>query len=421
MSWWLLCIPPVAVVLLLVYRYGRGFAALRSSLAKLARGDTNIPLMLDLPGALRAAELDIRTISTHIGELERSALDGQSGLNAILAGIAEGVFIVNPNMTIRVANPAAQAMAAANTPLSGRTVVEAFGSASMHNLVQQGLTQRRAHGAEVVLDRHGVRTVCELGVSPLEPAAGQSGAVVVMRDITRIRTLERTRQEFVANVSHELRTPLTIINGYLETLADGGIHDPELAGTALEVMSKHAGRLKRLVDDLLVVSESESRTTPRNLTRFDLRDLLARVVDQLAEPIRTQGAAVRVISDGDLTLEADAAGLEQVFVNLLENALKHGNRRGLAIELRAERHGSEIHVDISDNGVGIPYDDQQHVFERFYRVHKHRSRETGGTGLGLAIVKNIVQSHGGRISLTSTPGSGSNFHIILPVRPATTD
>lgn len=418
MSWWWLGIPLFAAVLFFAYRYVRGIARLRSTLARMAHGDADLPLMLDLPLALRPAELDMRAIAGRVRELERTASDGQSGLAAIIAGVAEGVFVVDPNMTIRMANPAAQAMAASMAALPGRTVVEAFGSAPMHNVVQEGLLQGRAHGGEVVLDRAGSQAVYELGISPLGPASGQRGAVVVMRDITRLRSLERARREFVANVSHELRTPLTIINGYLETLADGGINDPALAGSALEVMSKHAGRLKRLVDDLLVVSESESQSTPRHVTRLNLRELLARVVDQLAEPARTQGAKVRVIADGDLVLEADPAGLEHVFLNLLENALKHGNRRDLVVELRAVREGSEIRVDVSDNGVGIPYGDQEHVFERFYRVHKHRSRETGGTGLGLAIVKSIVESHGGRISLASTPGSGSTFHVVLPLLPA---
>lgn len=406
-------------VLWFLYRCARGVAALRANLGELAGGKSEAPLMHEVPALLQGAERDMRAVATRIRELERRARDGQAGLSAILAGIAEGVFVVDPNMTIRTANPAAQTMAASDSPLPGRTVVEAFGSASMHKLVHEGLSEGRMRGGEVVLDRRGSSVICDLGVSPLEPASGQPGAIVVMRDITRLRSLERTRQEFVANVSHELRIPLTIINGYLETLADGGMHDPDLAGTAIEVMSKHAGRLKRLVDDLLIVSESDSLTAPRNVSCFDLRDLIARVVDHLAEPVRAQGASVRVLADGpELSIEADAAALEQVFINLIDNALKHGNRRGLVVELRAGRDGSEIRVDVSDNGVGIPYGDQEHVFERFYRVHKHRSRDTGGTGLGLAIVKNIVLSHGGRITLNSTPGSGSTFKVKLPARRA---
>jgi signal transduction histidine kinase len=141
------------------------------------------------------------------------------------------------------------------------------------------------------------------------------------------------------------------------------------------------------------------------------------VVEQFDEPIRSQAATVRITAaDGDLTVEADAVRLEQVFINLLENALKYGNRPGLAIDLYAERTGPNIHVQVTDNGPGIPREDQEHIFERFYRVHKDRSRETGGTGLGLSIVKNVVMAHGGNVSVRSAPGEGSTFTVALPIR-----
>ncbi|MBU3664266.1 MAG: hypothetical protein FGM15_00100 [Chthoniobacterales bacterium] len=407
------------VLLLLAYRYARGLAILRSGLRRLAAGDTNFPLMLELPRALRPAELDLRTVALRFEELERVSRGERFGLETILSGIAEGVFVVDQALRIRMSNPAAEAMAPSPGPLSARTIVEAFGNADMHHLVREAVLSGRLLSGEVTLDRSREVAVYEVAVSPLpETAESQRGAVVVMRDVSRIRNLERLRREFVANVSHELRTPLTIINGYLETLSDGGIDDRALAANALDVMSKHTDRLKRLVDDLLVISESESQSLALQAGRVDVRDLLDRVVRQLEEPIRAHEAAVRVVAGGhDLAIEADAGRLEQVFLNLVENAIKHGNRRPLAVELRATRGEEEISVEVADNGIGIPYGDQQHVFERFYRVEKHRSRETGGTGLGLAIVKNVVQAHGGRVSLESTPGQGSTFRIVLPVRP----
>jgi two-component system phosphate regulon sensor histidine kinase PhoR len=184
-------------------------------------------------------------------------------------------------------------------------------------------------------------------------------------------------------------------------------------------MFKHGDRLGRLVDDLLTISRAESRDVPLETQRLDLRDLLRRVVEQFDEPIRRQGAVVRITTaEGDLSLEADAGRLEQVFLNLLENALKYGNRPGLVVGLYVERAGPNIHVQVTDNGPGIPHEDQEHIFERFYRVHKDRSRETGGTGLGLSIVKNVVQAHGGSVALRSLPGEGSTFTVALPVRQA---
>lgn len=335
----------------------------------------------------------------------------------VLASIPEGVFIVDPAMRIRLANPGLAAMFQMDAPPVGLSVVEAFGQAAVHRLVQEGLAGGKPHRGEIVVEQGRTTRTFDLSITPLELSAGRPGAVVVVHNITRIKNLEQVRRDFVANVSHELRTPLTIINGYLETLLDGGLDDRAMATNALGVMFKHADRLKRLVDDLLTISRAESSTFRLETERLDLRELLRRVVEQTDGLIRAQGASVRITAAGDdLTLEADALRLEQVFLNLLENALKYGNRPGLQINLYVERAGPSIHVQITDNGPGIPHEDQEHVFERFYRVHKDRSRESGGTGLGLSIVKNVVQAHGGTVSLRSSPGKGSTFNVVLPVR-----
>jgi len=335
----------------------------------------------------------------------------------VLASIPEGVFIVDPAMRIRLANPGLAAMFQMDAPPVGLSVVEAFGQAAVHRLVQEGLAGGKPHRGEIVVEQGRTTRTFDLSITPLELSAGRPGAVVVVHNITRIKNLEQVRRDFVANVSHELRTPLTIINGYLETLLDGGLDDRAMATNALGVMFKHADRLKRLVDDLLTISRAESSTFRLETERLDLRELLRRVVEQTDGLIRAQGASVRITAAGDdLTLEADALRLEQVFLNLLENALKYGNRPGLQIDLYMERAGPSIHVQITDNGPGIPHEDQEHIFERFYRVHKDRSRESGGTGLGLSIVKNVVQAHGGTVSLRSSPGKGSTFNVVLPVR-----
>ena len=334
----------------------------------------------------------------------------------ILASIPEGVFIVDTAMRIRLSNPGLAAMFPMESSPIGRSVVEAFGNADVHRLVQEGLVGGKAHRGEIAVEQGPTLRTYDLSISPLELSPGHRGAVVVVHNITRIKNLEQVRREFVANVSHELRTPLTIINGYIETLIDGGLDDRAMAETALGVMFKHADRLKRLVDDLLTISRAESRAFRLETERLDLRDLLRRIVEQFDGPIRAQGASVRITAGSeDLTLEADALRLEQVFLNLLENALKYGNRPGLCVEFYAERSGPSLHVQITDNGPGIPHDDQEHIFERFYRVHKDRSRESGGTGLGLSIVKNVVQAHGGTVSVRSIPGEGSTFHVTLPV------
>lgn len=414
--YWIIGIAVVLGVLFVAMRrYISGIIRLRGGLRSVARDNLDMPLMLDLPRGLRAAERDLKAIAARIRDLDRAAMNERFGLTAILGSIAEGVFIVDPKMKIRLGNAGLEKMfGLAGSPV-GRTVMETFRNLDVQRLVEEALREGRSRRGEVSVEQgRGLRTY-DFSVSPLRLEGGEAGAVVVVHNITRIKGLERVRREFVANVSHELRTPLTIINGYLETLLEGGLEDRVMAENALGVMFRHSERLKHLTDDLLVISQAESRSVPLDLHPVELRELVRRVVGQFDEPIRAQGAEIRITTaDEDLVVEADAVKLEQVFVNLLDNALKYGNRPGLTVEFYAERLGPNVHLQVSDNGPGIPYEDQEHIFERFYRVHKDRARHTGGTGLGLSIVKNVVAAHGGDVSLQSIPGAGSTFHVVLP-------
>jgi len=405
----------LGILLLALRRYVAGVVRLRAGLRRVACDRLDIPLMLDLPRGLRAAERDLKAITSRIRDLDRAATQERFGLTAILASIAEGVFIVDPKMKIRLGNAGLERMFGLVGSPVGRTVMETFRNLEIQRLVEEALRENRARRGEISFEQgRSIRTF-DFSISPLRLEDGESGAVVVVHNITKIKGLERVRREFVANVSHELRTPLTIINGYLETLLEGGLEDRVMAENALGVMFRHSERLKHLTDDLLVISKAESRSVPLDLQPVELRELVRRVVGQFDEPIRAQAAEIRITTaDEDLFVEADALKLEQVFVNLLDNALKYGNRPGLTVEFYAERLGPNVHLQVRDNGPGIPYEDQEHIFERFYRVHKDRARHTGGTGLGLSIVKNVIEAHGGDVSLQSIPGTGSTFHVILP-------
>lgn len=418
-AFWIIFWTAVAGVFFAVLlRYLTGMLRLRAGLRRVARDRLDIPLMVDLPRGLRAAGLDLKDIAGRIRELDRTATQERFGLTAILASIAEGVFIVDRQMKIRLGNPGLERMFGLTASPVGRTVMETFRNLDLHRLVEESLREGLMRRGETTREHERSLRTYEVSVSPLALEGGEAGAVAVVHDISRIKSLERVRREFVGNVSHELRTPLTIINGYIETLLEGGIEDRAMAGNALAVMHRHGNRLKHLVEDLLVISQAESRSVPLDLQPVDLHELIRRVVGQFDEPVRAQSAVVRVTAaEHDLGLVADAMRLEQVFLNLLENALKYGNRPGLVVDFHIGRSGRGIEVQVRDNGPGIPYEDQEHIFERFYRVDKHRSRETGGTGLGLSIVKNLVEAHGGEVSLRSVPGAGSTFRVLLPARP----
>jgi signal transduction histidine kinase len=219
----------------------------------------------------------------------------------------------------------------------------------------------------------------------------------------------------VANVSHEFRTPLSVINGYVETLQDGATEDAEMTAVSLSAIHRNVQRLSLLLEDLLTISTMEGKGRRLHFSKVDLRRIAERVIENLD----SSGAAKRAIfeinwAEDAIYADADENRIEQVYWNLLTNAIRHGETSTLKIRINSRRDGDSVEISIADNGTGIPLEDQAHIFERFYRVHKHRARDAGGTGLGLSIVKNIILAHGGGISLRSTPGDGATFVIRLP-------
>lgn len=388
--------------------YGIGLCRLRVGLRRLADGGESVPLTL-APRGLRSTAADLQRLATRVGELERASSAERSGFSAVMGSLPEGFLIVDSGLRIRMANRGAEDFFGASP--AGRTVLEASRNHEVHRIIEEGLHSGRAIRGEA-MPAEG--RAWELSVAPLALGDGTPGAVVVVHDISKLRGIERLQREFVANVSHELRTPLTIISGYLEALSEGGLEDRAMAREAVEAMARHSDRLRRLVDDLLVISRVDSEKITRQREQIDLSALLRQVVGQCTEV--ADGAVIEVFGvEAACHLDADSRGLEQAFFNLVDNALKHGRGEGLRVSVALATGSGQAIITVTDNGPGIPYADQGRVFERFYRVHKHRSRDTGGTGLGLSIVQKVIAEHGGSVSLESVPGTGTSFRVTLPV------
>jgi signal transduction histidine kinase len=237
------------------------------------------------------------------------------------------------------------------------------------------------------------------------------------RMVAQLRATERMRTDFVSNVSHELRTPLTAIKGLVETLRDGAVDDRKVRDRFLATMEDETDRLIRLVNDLLVLSKADSQALKLKREPLDVRDLIERSVHKLAPQLEEKGILVEVsASDGPQLVLADADRIEQVLVNLLDNAIKYspeGERITVAID-EGSPTPEMVSVAVRDRGLGIPAGDLPRVFERFYRVDQARSRDRGGSGLGLSIAKAIVQAHGGEITLRSEEGQGTTVRFTLP-------
>lgn len=332
--------------------------------------------------------------------------------DALLDSMIEGVLVLDETGRVQFANSAFAEMFNTAGVLRGKTLIEAVRLHEVVEIVERTKSEGRVVDHELRLAIEPERWL-QINAAALSSVDRRKlGVIVVFHDLTRTKQLERTRQEFVANVSHELRTPLSLIKGYAETLLDGAKDNPEVATKFLQTIDRNARRLDLLIQDLLTISSLESGRVSLAFGRVNLRALTDRMLMDFKS--RAEARHVKLVSAmPDLIAHADEARLEQVFGNLLENAVKYGRESGtVTIGGRATSDGM-LELFVQDDGPGIPAESLERVFERFYRVDKARSRDQGGTGLGLSIVKHIVHGHGGRVWVESAPGKGAKFYFTL--------
>jgi len=239
-------------------------------------------------------------------------------------------------------------------------------------------------------------------------------ADVLQQQIEDLKKMDIVRTDFVANVSHELKTPLTLIKGYIETLEGRALDDKEKSRKFIVIIKENADRLENIINDLLSLSEMELSRDCLNKAQFDLKGLIDDIALGFGHSLEAKGITFNVDVQGeDFTIEADSDRIEHVFVNLIDNAIKYTEGGGrIDISIREDAEGATVIVE--DNGIGIPPEHIDRVFERFYRVDKARSRQLGGTGLGLGIAKHIVAAHNGKIRIESQPGKGTKLFVTLP-------
>ncbi len=376
----------------------------------------------NLPGALGGAwdELcdatsDLIDETARLRELRAGHL---AQLEATLGSLREAVLVIDGGNRVVLANQALQEIFPHTAHILGQRFEGALRGVAFLTCVEAVRRGAAEPQQEVEFGEGGQSTWVEVTGAPIPPLDGgkEAWALFVLHDITRQKKLEAMRREFVANVSHELRTPLSVIKGYVETLADGHREMPlEDRDKFLRTIARHTERLNSLLEDLLVLSRLESANPGLRREPVRLPGLLADVLDDYRARPAAVGHQLHAALDPDIApLSADPLKITQVVENLLDNALKY-TPAGTRIDVEARIHNGEAVVTVRDTGPGIPAADLPHIFERFYRVEKGRSREKGGTGLGLSIVKHIVQLHGGRTWVESTLGQGSAFHFSLPL------
>jgi two-component system phosphate regulon sensor histidine kinase PhoR len=362
----------------------------------------------ELGTVARALDETVQAVARQLAEQARD----RSRMEAILAGMIEGVIVVDPQGRLQLVNDAAKRMLKLDEDLPlGHHYVESIRHPKIAELVASALAGKSPEALEMSPPRDSSRTIMARAAA----AAGGSehGAVLVLHDITDLRRADQIRRDFVANVSHELRTPLTAIRGYVEALSEGDV-TPDNSRRFLDIIDRHTARMERLVKDLLRLARLDAGQETLEILSCDSRNLINAVVTELSSALEQRQQHVDIaVGPGAESVRADPAKLHDVLRNLVANAITYSPEQ-TTIRVEATRDSTSTVFSVSDEGPGIPEEDLSRVFERFYRVDKSRARDPGGTGLGLAIVKHLVELHKGTVAAENRAGGGARVSVTLP-------
>jgi two-component system, OmpR family, phosphate regulon sensor histidine kinase PhoR len=347
--------------------------------------------------------------------------DQQNKLVSILTSMDDGVIVLDKNEKIILMNPAAKRLFEINNDVIGKYFIEAIRNYDFENIIQnkpdedveitvngqlqdKGQTSKNFRIRTTKVVSNDVKHENEL-------------VLLVVQDITKIKALEEMRTDFVANVSHELKTPLTSIKGFAETLKM--VDDKETKDKFLDIINVEAERLTRLINDILTLSEIESKGYSVNRIKININSIIMDVFHIMEPVARNKNIALSYESNDDgsdngLFIQGDKDKFKQMMINLVDNAIKYTNNNG-TVKIKTLNEAGDAIILVEDNGIGIPREHISRLFERFYRVDKARSRSMGGTGLGLAIVKHILILFNGSIEVKSEVGKGTTFTIFLPL------
>ena len=373
--------------------------------------EVNLPSGDDELGALSRT---LRDIHPKIQQHDRQARSELSLRELILSNMVEGILAVDKHMRITFGNDTfVEYCGASSGPLTtGQHVLTLVRAPEFLDLMSEVIRTGQPQQARMELAINRGRR-CEVNARPFGEA-DSAGAIAVVRDITELERLERARRDFVTNISHELRTPLAAIQGYAETLLEGGLAPETFEGKSIATIHRHAVRLGNVAADLLTLSEIEAGSPLEDARPFSIDGVIGSAMRAVEAEAEIREVLLIRMGSVDALVFGHRKRLEQALINLIDNGIRF-NRQGGEVRVETSAPGDgTARITVTDTGIGIPSEHWSRVFERFYRVDKARSRETGGTGLGLSIVKHAVEQMKGTISVESQIGKGTKFTITLP-------
>ncbi len=381
---------------------------MREAAFEVARGkyDTKVPILTyDEIGELATAFNQMgRQVKFHIHALNQE----KEQLSSILSSMVDGVITFNRDGTVLNTNPPADRFL--HQWYFEEEKKDLAVPDSVFKLLEKVVETEKEQTDELILQGRYYVII----LSPLYSQENVRGAVAVVRDMTEERQLDKMRKDFIANVSHELRTPIAMLQGYSEAIIDDIAETKEEKQELAKIIHDESKRMGRLVNDLLDLAKMEAGHIVLNKESIEIADFIERVTNKFHGPAREKAVAMSAFSPNNLHAMMDPDRIEQVLTNLIDNALRHTPEGG-KVDVRVQQVEKTLCFQVIDSGVGIPLEDVPFVFERFYKADKARTRGKSGTGLGLAIAKNIVEAHGGEISVQSKEEIGTTFEFRLPV------
>jgi len=403
------------IALFISYRLAEPIRAMERFTEKLRQGEPVGAILLNTADETKKLADNINFLVEELKDKIRIANEEKSKLMTALTSMTEGVLIINAQGLIEFVSPVLGDMLSVRyEDVFGKTLMEAFRSAELQKILTEFKRTGENITREITLDMAEV-VILNVSVSAVHGYPQEDKTMIVFHDVTRLKKLEKVKEDFVANVTHEIRTPLTAIIGYLETIKNGAIVNIDETKKFVDIILNQAERLNRLVEDLLTLSHIELKELKFNFENVSINAAITNVISLVETKAKEKKITIHNnVRENFPMIRADKDKLTQIFVNILDNAVKFTPESG-RITIAAKEADAYTAVSISDTGIGVPRDEIQRLGERFYRVDRSRSRDLGGTGLGLSIVKHLMIAHGGRMEIESELGRGTTVFLLFPL------